>query len=1328
MILRGETRPDFLRTEVLADLLTHTANVCPEQIALIDGATGLDLTYAELNRRADLIAHHLIERGVKAGNMLGLWLPRGIDLLVMQAGIAKAGAAWLPFDTDVPVERIEVCMADANATGLLSCPAWLPQLEHLSQPIWTVDDLLQATDAPLRSQRAQPSDPAYVIYTSGSTGKPKGIMINQGSICHFLRSENSILNIAMTDRVYQGFSVAFDMSFEEIWISYLVGATLWLAPKEVVSDPDAIVAALEDNEISVMTTVPTLLALLPRDVADLRLINLGGEMCPDSVVERWATPYRQLFNTYGPTETTVSASLATLRRGEPVTIGEPLPNYGLMVLNDALELLPMGEVGELCITGVGVAMGYLGRPDLTAEKFLPNPYATNDLEARLYRTGDLARINEDGQVQCLGRTDDQVKIRGFRVELGEIEAALCEQLHIGTAAVLVKNEHGVDQLLSFVVMDAGHDFDLSATRAALQKRLPSYMIPSQIIALDEMPRLLSGKIDRKALRVLEIVPSATQTADTPSSPTEVLLFEALQTVFPAQAIRFDADFFCDLGGHSLLAARLISMLRQHAGLESLSVQVIYQQRTVAAIATSLAEQAAQVYAPVEPLLPPSEALLRRRVLCGLAQTLTLPSLICLRMTQWLMPFFTYHTLTGDEDDSVAYAIFVSLSVFLLSNLLTFLTVIVAKRVAFHRVAAGRYPLWGLTYYRWWLYERLSEVPAMYLLSGSSLLNLFLRGLGAKIGRDVMIGSTIVRVPHLLTVADEADIGNGVNIENAHIENNELILAEVHIGKRAFVGSYAVLQGDTRIEADGYLEGLSALNQGNTIAANTVWGGSPAVVVGERPKHHHAPRPPVSNTRLLFEHGYYFMGACLIASIFFMPIFPSFMLIDYLDGNLLGASSNQYPFVVKILLVLLVQGVPATLVLIFATTIASSLLRRLLLPRRMLAGTHQIHSTLYYRKWLTNQIQESSLNILHGLYASVYAASWFRLLGARVGRDAEISTAIGIVPDMLTLGDDSFIADGVMLGDEHIEGGWLTLRPTVVGNRSFVGNGAYVPDGRIIPDDVLIGVQTRCPTNTQMAAGQTWIGLPPMNLPTRETALVFDDKLTFRPPVMRRIGRGLVEALRIVLPMSMIITTGYFTVLEVLPYAESGRWVATILALSLCGMIYGAASFGLVWLLKWTLMGRYQPRATPMWTLFVWLSEAVTNMYESITVPNFMNFLRGTPMLPWAFRAMGVTIGKGVFMDTTDITEYDCVTIGDYSTLNARCGPQTHLFEDRIMKIGRVHIGAHVTVLPRTTILYDTVIGDGVQIGALSLILKGEQLPAQTRWVGTPAQSLSSNHA
>jgi len=374
----------------------------------------------------------------------------------------------------------------------------------------------------------------------------------------------------------------------------------------------------------------------------------------------------------------------------------------------------------------------------------------------------------------------------------------------------------------------------------------------------------------------------------------------------------------------------------------------------------------------------------------------------------------------------------------------------------------------------------------------------------------------------------------------------------------------------------------------------------------------------------------------------------------------------------------------------------------------------------------SQVLEGSLDVLHGLYASVFAPAWFRLMGAKVGRDAEISTSSGIVPDLLTIGAHSFIADGVLLGDEEQRDGWMVLRPTAVGNRSFVGNGAYVSDGASIPDDILIGVQTRTPDNPQLKPGQTWLGSPALQLPARECLAGFGDQLTFHPSPWRRLGRGVIETLRIVLPMAFVIAMGYVIVLWVMPLAEDENWWALTLVLAGSSCLFGLASFLSVLGLKWLLMGRYCPRAVPMWTPFVWLSEAVTNLYESLAVPNLLVFLRGTPLLPWALRMLGAKIGKRVYLDTTDLTEFDCVSIGDEAELNGWCGPQTHLFEDRIMKIGCVEIGVQANIGSCSTILYDTQVGDRVRLGPLTLVVKGERLPADTCWEGSPASPVQEN--
>ncbi len=1326
-VLYGPAQAELLREEVLADLLEASARRLPDQPALIFGAR--QLSYRELDEQAGLVASRLIEAGVRPGQIVGLWLPRGIELLVMQAGIAKAGAAWLPLDQDTPVERLRVCLDDADAAGLVSCAAYAPRLHGLGRALWCAEDLLAAGEAPLRRREgALPAHPAYVIYTSGSTGKPKGILISQRSICHFLRSENAVLGIAATDRVYQGFSVAFDMSFEEIWIAYLVGATLWIGPKEASGDPEVLPRLLNAQRVSVLHAVPSLLALFSEDVPSLRLINLGGEMCPEALVERWSRPERQIFNTYGPTEATVSASLARLRPGQPVTIGTPLPNYGLLVIASDPDtppgqpptLLARGQTGELCITGPGLAEGYLGRPDLSAEKFLPNPWAVGAHDTRLYRTGDLARIDADGQVQCLGRADDQVKIRGFRVELGEIEALLAQQPGVGTVAVLLRRDDGIDQLIAYLVLDGEPPADGLAARLrkALQAQLPSYMVPGRFALLAQMPRLTSGKIDRKALKALALDQldggDDAGESDLPRGAAETALFAALAGLFPGQPIRREADFFADLGGHSFLAARLASALRADPRFAHVTVRDIYQQRVVGAIAATL-EQAGDVAPPQADWTPPSTA---RRWLCGAAQALALPPLVSLRMMQWLAPFFTYHFYTGDPSDSVARATAASVAVFLLATLFEFGIAFAGKWLIAGRLRAGVYPLWGWTYYRWWLADRLLESAPVYLLSGSSLYTWWLRALGASVGRDVIIGSMTLRAPELLVIGDGASIGNAVNFENARVERGQLHLGRIRLGDEACVSSYAILEGDTEVGQSGHLEGQTALAAGGRVPAGRVWHGSPARDAGPFDPQRQPPRPSVTRRRLAGEALFFVFGIILIATLFFMPVFPSFVLIDWLDEREIMPWLQGDDIVVQ-LARYFILAFPASAVLIVLTALVSAAIRWAALPR-LKPGRSQVHSNTYCAKWLVSHIQESSLNVLHGIYATVYAPFWYRLLGAKVGRDAEISTALGVVPDMLTLGDETFIADAVMLGDEHIDGGWMTMQPTVVSHRSFVGNGSYIPDGTVLPENVLIGVHSHAPANGQLASGDTWLGSPPINLPAREQVSGYPESLTFRPSPLRRLGRGLIEGFRIVAPHALVIAVGYTVVLDLMPLAGAGRWGKVVADLALAGLAYGVGNYVFVMAFKWLLLGRYRKRAAPMWTPFVWLSEGVTHLYDGFAVPNFLRYLRGTPWLPLAFNLLGCKIGRGVYLDTTDITEFDCVSIGDYSELNALACPQTHLFEDRVMKIDHVHIGQRVYMGPRSAVLYSARVGDNARLGPLTLVMKGEHIPAASSWVGCPA--------
>ena len=864
-----------------------------------------------------------------------------------------------------------------------------------------------------------------------------------------------------------------------------------------------------------------------------------------------------------------------------------------------------------------MADGYLGRPELTAEKFLANPRPGGDHDTRMYRSGDLARIDDAGRIVCLGRSDDQVKVRGFRVELGEIEAALYRQPGVGAAAVVLRDLAGIEQLVAFVAPEGDVRLECARAASALAADLPAHMIPARFDSTAEVPRLTSGKIDRKALKARELEAAAGGPGaedDAPATPGAQALFEALRPCSRA-ALRLASDFFRDLGGHSLLAARLVSSLRKHPRYAALTMHELYQHPELGALATRMdalapAGTQAETQAEASADIPPAPPRWRRWT-CGMAQ---------------LAAAAADRRANADLADAV-------LHLSLLDGRRGRFGL--ARRGPVHRQlprlqpaelrrgrgvqmghprapASGALPTLRLDVLPLVAGGPILDSRPALRLAGSRLQVWYLRALGARIGRDAAIGRISVRAPDLLAVGDGVSIGAAVNLENFSVRGDVWEVAPITLEDEAYIGSYAVLQGDVAMGRGARLGGLSSLPRGTRVPAGQCWTGAPARHDPQARPSELPPRPARAAWRQL-DCVAYAGGGTLIAALFFMPVFPSFVLIDWIDARWLDLMGSRVPWPQAFLGYLLL-ALPASALLLLLTVLVSAMLRWLLLPR-LASGRWPVYGQIYLRRWLTNQIQESSLSVLHGLYASIYAGTWYRLLGAKVGRGTEISTAMGIVPDMLTLGRDSFIADGVMLGDEEIDRGWMTMRPTVIGNRSFVGNGAYVPDGSVLPDDVLIGVQSRAPANARMASGQTWLGNPPISLPAREQVAGFPEHLTFRPSPARKFARGMVEGMRMILPLAVVIAAG-------LPDGDEGhsrraRRVRGRLRRTDAGRrAVWAGRLSFLVALKWTLIGRYRPRAEPMWTPFVWKSEAVTSLYESIAVPNFFNFLRPRPGCRW----------------------------------------------------------------------------------------------------------------
>ncbi|HYP56691.1 MAG TPA: Pls/PosA family non-ribosomal peptide synthetase [Beijerinckia sp.] len=1320
-ILRGTQRPDLIRDELLGEIFAATVAARPHATAMVT-ETGA-LTYTQVDAKAEALARGLVAEGLRPGDVAGLWMARGHELLVAQIAIAKTGAAWLPFDADAPLERIAVCLQDAEAKGLLTSSSFAEKIDRQTPcPVWTPALIVSRdhhTKVDARALGATPDHPAYMIYTSGSTGTPKGIVISGRNICHYLRAANEVYGLESTDVVFQGASVAFDLSMEEIWLPYLVGASLFVVTPEMMGEADKLPDLMEANRVSVLDTVPTLLALLPRDVATLRLIILGGEACPPSVANRWAKPSRKIFNSYGPTETTVVATVAEVRPGVPVTIGTPIPNYSCYVADENLNLLGPGVEGELLIGGPGVAKGYLRREALTREKFIANPFMADPeggdiADPILYRSGDAVLIDENGEIVFRGRIDDQVKIRGFRVELGEIEAKLSDLEGVANGAVVLRTDNGLEQLVAFVVAAAGAELDIRFLRQALRASLPAYMVPARFERVTSLPKLSSGKVDRKSLKQVALtMVDAGDAQEAPQNETEAILLAAAKRVLPPQPIPFDADFFTDLGGHSLLAARFISIVRETPALAKITLQDVYAARSLRGMAELLDRKWGHVAASEDLSFTPPPLL--RRFLCGLAQLIALPFILALVTLQWLGVFVSYMLLTG-ADASLFEEITSLVGVYMCINVATVFITIAAKWLIIGRTRPGRYPLWGVYYFRWWLVKRFLGLVHIKWFQGSPIIRLYLRALGAKVGRDAILGEIEPGAVDLISIGDGASIGSIGNFANARVEGNELIIGTIDIGAQAYIGSSCVIEENVVIGEGAELGDLTSISAGTKVGAWESWDGSPGTKIG--PVNRDAlDQPPSASSAWRGLMGVMYTVLLLaIPPLGLLPIFPAFWVFDRIDDLIGVADIDHTTYMASIPF----MAWPTSFVMILLTVGFIALCRWLILPS-VKEGRYSVHSWFYFRKWAVTLATEITLETLSALFATIYMRAWYRLMGAKIGKDAEISTNLSGRYDLVEIGEKCFIADEVVLGDEEIRNGWMYLKKVKTSARVFVGNSAVVPPGSAIPANALIGIKSKPPANELMSEGDTWFGSPPIKLPVRQKFDAGGANWTYEPPRWKKYARGLFEAVTISLPTMLFITFGTWAVDWFSKSVLEGNYFELLWAFTASSVAITIAFALVVVVIKWLTMGRYEPTTRPMWSWWAMRTEAVAVMYWGLAGRVLLDHLRGTPFLPWLLRLFGTKIGHGVFMDMTDITEFDCVTVGDFCALNALSALQTHLYEDRVMKVGRVNVGKGVTVGAGSTVLYDTRVSDYARLGPLTLVMKGEQIPPHSQWVGAPAE-------
>lgn len=594
LVAWNETFEDSPRDRVAHQLFEAQVERTPAELAVICGEERL--TYRELNGRANQLAHYLRSLGVEPETRVAVCLPRSLAMIEAVLGIFKAGGSYVPLDPSYPTTRLAYMMEDAQPSVILTEREFLDTLPTPSAQWLYLDESREE----IASQPAgnllhtlSGESPAYMIYTSGSTGLPKGVVVRHSGVCNMSDAQVRCFGVKSGDRVLQFASLSFDASIFEIMMGLRAGAALCLPTPEESLPGQGLLSLLQKRQVTNVTLPPTALAALPEaKLPSLRTIIVAGEACPPELVERWARG-REFFNAYGPTETSVWVTVARCLDGDrKPLIGRPVDNFQTFVLDARMRPVPVGVAGELYVGGEGLARGYLKRPGLTAERFVPNPFSTRG-GARLYRTGDLARYLRDGNIDFLGRMDQQVKIRGFRVEPGEIEVELEADDRLCEAAVMVREDMlDQPQLVAYVVPHAGQSITVSELRAILKEKLPDFMIPSAFILLDQIPLTPNGKVDRKALPAPdEGRPLLESVYVPPQTEMEMKISDAWCKALRLQRVGVLDNFF-DLGGHSLLMLRAQSLLQESLKRE-LSLIALFKYPTVATLAAHLMRQETQ---------------------------------------------------------------------------------------------------------------------------------------------------------------------------------------------------------------------------------------------------------------------------------------------------------------------------------------------------------------------------------------------------------------------------------------------------------------------------------------------------------------------------------------------------------------------------------------------------------------------------------------------------------------------------------------------------------------------------------------------------------------
>lgn len=1273
-------------------------------------------SYLTLEKAANKIASYIREIGIKPGANIVLMVEKCEFLYEAMLGILKAGCAYVPIDPSAPHSRVSYIAKDCEAPLIITSQSILdvlsPELkfqpslllirETAEQKLQSMSETRVSAEA-LGIKREYLFNTAYIIYTSGTTGRPKGCIVDHKNVSNFIAGVMGIYGISSDEVVLQSTSISFDASVEEIWDAFACGGTLIPATKELMQAGPNFSKMAEALGITTIACTPTFISMAEGDISSLRLLVLGGEACPEGLVEKWARPGLTVFNAYGPTEATVSCIVGELLPGKRVVLGKPIPGYDIYILDDKLNPVTEGEKGEICVGGAGVVRGYLHMDEEDSKRFIMTPKLTGK-PICIYRTGDIGAYTKSGDIAFFGRSDGQVKLRGFRIELDEIETVIMSDPSVLSAVCTLQNNP--KQLVSFVILRNGRELDRTALLGSMKAKLPPYMIPVFLDVLDTLPTSISGKVDRKALPMAS-TPLTGRSVDyvEPRNTAEQLVFDVWKAAFGMENISVTDNFFLDLGGDSLFAAIVTSTLRNVEGYETISVGDIYRFTTIEQLAKEKyePETASEANNRKEWTTPPNW----KRSLCGVAQAIAFVPIIAMYCWHCLSPFALFSLFAEIYKINIWISAGAALSAYALSIPLMILFVVSLKWIFLGRIKNESYPLYGVKYFCYWFIRQLVNALPLWAFGNSPVIVLLYRLMGAAVGKNVMISKAEMLPFDLITIEDGVSIGVESSINSFIVEAGRFSVSPVTLKQNSHIGALCVVCGDNVVGEGAQLSAQSTLKSGVDIPAYELWSGAPASFIKavEPQKLDRESLLGGRNTILMFVLA---LALPAVWESFFMP---GVFILDIVTG--FEGSLGIWILCCPLLVLLFMLGL----------TLFGGLYGRILFALEK-SNVHRMDGWFYLAFWFYQKIFDYMVVECVATFGTMYSRLWLKLWGIDIKKFTELSYGIGLIPKYIHIGECCFLADDYIVSGYLTENGSICFGHTTIGNRSFIGNSAVVDANTTIPANCLIGVKSLCPKSGDMADGTSWFGSPALYIPARGKDLSFGDELTYFPSKKAKATRGIFDFFKAIFPFTYqyMITVTMLNLLFSLELITG--YVNPAFVVLFCIGIYTAfcvLSFLFVLVAKWILIGRFKEGRTPLWSVKTCISDVFTGVYEGLVVSFYLKALCGTPFINGVYRLFGAKIGKGCFIDTTFVTEFDLINLDDYVEVNEGVNLQTHLFEDRVMKCGKVNINHHTTVASNTSVLYDTHIGENVLIGDNSLIMKGESLPANTCWLGIPAK-------